>query len=431
MPPFLFNRMSNGVCALPFPPPLPQISSLPLAPAVQQIVMDRYTNPFAVLPFTPLMPVSAFAFAPQQDLFNRAVFPPATYFDAKPPIPQQAHNHDPSICRACPPAPPELNIPVSKYHWIQHCSACRCTPNSSFHSNVRPTRGRITPLLGPSISSDQSIGSNQYPHVNSSHIQPPWTSKIPPLPPGAIVVADHYLTRNQGDQHWSPNIPYFDPSEQRGRPVGTSSKDYPIQKRTYRSNSPRKAKKTERLAPRQLASTGESTYSSTCSSPINESDEQPRGALVSQTSRNSFARKQLSAAARFLNFRYRYQPQEFSSVYQKNRYLKSTTTESLTSSTSIPSTKLSLILVKEYSRRQPPPPPQHFNPIRSSSPVSMRSGKSSVKSVIVREFATRPPSVASTIFSDAELIIVRKEIDKLKEDVKSLAVHDTISFKDF
>lgn len=442
MPPFLFNRMSDGVCALPIPPPLPQITSLPLTPAVQQIVMDRYTNPFAVLPLTPPMPVSAFAPAPQQDLFNQAAFPPPTHFDATPPIPQHSHSHDPNICRACPPAPPELNIPVSKYNWIQHCSACRCTPNSSFHSNVRPTRGRITPLLGPLITPDRSVGSHRYPHVNSSHIQPPWSTKLPTLPPGAIVVADYYLTRNQFNRYYSPNIPQLVRSENRGRRSRTIDKGRSIKKRIYRSNSPRKATKDEPLPPRQLPSVAESTRSSTGLSPTPETDERPQAALTSQSSRKSFARQQLSAAARHLNLRYQYQPQELSAVYNQNRYLTSTSQESTASSKTGSVTKLSMILIKEYNRKRPPPPPRHFNPIQdepicSASPVSIRSGKSSVKAIVIRQHAARSPSTASTIFSDTELLILPKDISALstintlpEEEVKRFVAHDTISFND-
>ncbi|CAF4311509.1 unnamed protein product, partial [Adineta steineri] len=53
VPPFLFSRMTQPLCSLPLPPPLPQISSLPLTPAVQQMVMQQYSNPVATFPFTP------------------------------------------------------------------------------------------------------------------------------------------------------------------------------------------------------------------------------------------------------------------------------------------------------------------------------------------------------------------------------------------
>ncbi|CAF4397307.1 unnamed protein product, partial [Adineta steineri] len=53
VPPFLFNHISQPLCSLPLPPPLPQISSLPLTPAVQQRVMQQYSNPVATFPFTP------------------------------------------------------------------------------------------------------------------------------------------------------------------------------------------------------------------------------------------------------------------------------------------------------------------------------------------------------------------------------------------
>ncbi|CAF1473172.1 unnamed protein product, partial [Adineta steineri] len=53
VPPFLFNHIAQPLCSLPLPPPLPQISSLPLTPAVQQRVIQQYSNPVATFPFTP------------------------------------------------------------------------------------------------------------------------------------------------------------------------------------------------------------------------------------------------------------------------------------------------------------------------------------------------------------------------------------------
>lgn len=45
--------MTQPQCALPLPPPLPQISSLPLVSSLQQKIIQQYANPVTVLPFAP------------------------------------------------------------------------------------------------------------------------------------------------------------------------------------------------------------------------------------------------------------------------------------------------------------------------------------------------------------------------------------------
>ena len=71
MPPFLYNRISQPFSSFPLPPPLPQIGSLPLTPAVQQMVVQRYSNPIAVLSFPPSwqmpqMMMPSYSSVPQQ-----------------------------------------------------------------------------------------------------------------------------------------------------------------------------------------------------------------------------------------------------------------------------------------------------------------------------------------------------------------------------
>jgi hypothetical protein len=275
MPPFLYNRMSQPLCSFPLPPPLPQLGSLPISPAIQQMVMQRYSNPVAVLPFNsnwqipqqmmsgypqalqqqyqqPMMPMSGFqslppappSYMPPPPMPVCQSLPPAPQsyippsmpaFQSFPPVPQpysslpptipnnlnmlappqlqaplpdtyaapfvsQYPNSDyPSLCRACPPAPPPLSIPVTGHCWVQHCSACHHVPIPVSNPNARPSGGRITPLLRhptvPQYVPNQAIQQQQYPHTNAPVMMRPWLRKTPPLPPGAFVISDEYISK--------------------------------------------------------------------------------------------------------------------------------------------------------------------------------------------------------------------------------------------
>ena len=278
MPPFLYNRISQPFCSFPLPPPLPQLGSLPLTPAVQQMVMQRYSNPVAVLPFTPnwqtpqmmmpgyppipqqqqpyIQPISAFPPpppvyippAPQTYIPPLPPYPsapvsaaplapqvyippsapqiyipptaPQTYIPAPPPppvissppssrlplpntnvvpsVPQYSYNGYPSICRACPPAPPPLGISVTGHCWVQHCAACHHVPTPISNPNTRPAGGRMTPLLRqptvPQYIPEQT--NQQYFHSNAPAMMRPWLRKTPPLPPGAVIISDEILDKN-------------------------------------------------------------------------------------------------------------------------------------------------------------------------------------------------------------------------------------------
>ena len=477
--------------------------------------MERYANPFAVLPFTPpafafppTMPVTSFQTAPPMSappMFAPPMFPPpmsappmfAPPMSAPPmfpppmfcppappmfapqmfvpppqqafpdqatlppppnpePIPPQVPGYDQSACRACPPAPPELSIPVNQYHWTQHCSACHCTPSSSFDSNVRPTRGRITPLLGPPLTPDLTIESSRYPHVNSPHILRPRSSETPPLPEGATILADYYLTRGHFQQNWSPNLPGPVYSEKPKRRRRKAIKERPKERRIYRSNSPRKPMKKQFLATRKLPSIEKSTPSPTWSSRlslVSTSAGASQGTLVSESSGNNFAGEQVSVVEPQLNVLYKFPQQEYTSVYHKNCYLPSSTQESVTSSSRSrksmapsarsPLTNFLSVLNREYHRKQPPPPPLYVHLTREKSsrtvsPVSTRSGNSSFKSIVIRQFTPRPGSVTSSLLSDTELLVVAKDLastasttSTLKKEGKKVAVHAALSFKDF
>ncbi|CAF1172012.1 unnamed protein product [Adineta ricciae] len=207
IPPFLFNRISQPQCSLPLPPPLPQLSSLPLSPAVQQMVMQQYSNPVAILSSNDNeMPVGTIACQPP-------------------------NNSYPSTCRACVPAPPPLTVPVTGHCWVQHCSACHHVPTDVSNPNERPhNHGRMTPLLRqPTVEQyiydernqqyshqQQQSPQQHYPHINNSQArQNSWSNNLPPLPPGAVIISDEYITEDQPYGTYSSSNPYTQYSQHR------------------------------------------------------------------------------------------------------------------------------------------------------------------------------------------------------------------------
>ncbi|CAF1340673.1 unnamed protein product [Adineta steineri] len=221
VPPFLFSRMTQPLCSLPLPPPLPQISSLPLTPAVQQRVIQQCSNPVATFPFTPnwqppqsfaptypsplqqpsMMPMPSFQ-APQYD--SQPYFPSAVppknmsilssntssslpYSNSIPSVHQQ-QNNDYSNRRRAYVSPPSssLTSTVTDYSWLQDCSAYHRIPAVKANPNVQLSNDRSTQLL------HHPVGQEQYSHINTPMTKFTWSHKLPSLPPGAIVISDEY-----------------------------------------------------------------------------------------------------------------------------------------------------------------------------------------------------------------------------------------------
>ncbi|CAF1232845.1 unnamed protein product [Adineta ricciae] len=258
IPPFLFNRISQPQCSLPLPPPLPQLSSLPLPPAVQQMVMQQYSNPVAILPFAanyftpsavpqqppsimpaPALPTpqcavqpSAVPVLPPTNIPMALSNPPAPYAYANPNVfaSQPTSGDYPSTCRACVPAPPPLTVPVTGHCWVQHCSACHHVPTDVSNPNERPhNHGRMTPLLRqPTVEQyiydernqqyhhqQQQSPQQHYPHINPQARLNSWSNNLPPLPPGAVIISDEYITEDQPYGTYSSSNPYTQYSQHR------------------------------------------------------------------------------------------------------------------------------------------------------------------------------------------------------------------------
>ncbi|CAF1340653.1 unnamed protein product [Adineta steineri] len=214
VPPFLFNHIAQPLCSLPLPPPLPQISSLPLTPAVQQRVIQQYSNPVATFPFTPnwqlpqsfastcppllpqpsMMPMPSFQ-APQYasqpnsiPMLSSNTSPLLPYSNPVSSVPQLPNNNYSNICRACVPPPP-LNVTVTDHSKFQKCSTCHHIPTDGSNPNVQLSNDRSTQLLHhPAIQ-------QHYPRTNTYMTKSTWPHKLPPLPPGAVIISDEYIKK--------------------------------------------------------------------------------------------------------------------------------------------------------------------------------------------------------------------------------------------
>ena len=388
MPPFLYNRITQPQCALPLPPPLPQISSLPVTPVVQQMIMQQYSNPIAVLPFTPnsqlpraMMPTYQAISQPQQPFlpmtnFETPQFIPQSYIPPTllpsnmplrpnfiPPFPfsadsisspvAQTNSSYPSTCRACIPPPPALDISVIGHNWLQHCSACHNVPADTSSPHSRSASGRFTPLLRHSVVQDRfSCSPGQqgcpYPHINPFPTARPFLHDIP-LPPGGILLSDEYLDRSDvvGAHQFSQKYSIENPRVFHSAPtsmalLGSRMELIPMKKKRSRRKG-RKKKKD-----RQPSSTTKSP--STVLPTISDGTVTSRSSFSSSSSSSSWCslceaakgkkyqpsdvvsnteEQQSTSEARSVNFHYEYQPPELQSVYNNNQHLKTSDTDSI------------------------------------------------------------------------------------------------------
>lgn len=587
MPPFLYNRISQPFCSFPLPPPLPQIGSLPLTPAVQQMVVQRYSNPVAVLSFppswqTPQMMMPSYSSAPQQyvppvSAIPALPAPPQSYalpsapqvygpqpapipISALPPAPQayipppppsvapqvyvpapvlapqpyippppppavpqgyilqqpsvapqayipapavapqpyipplpsappqaymppppppppismsvqappplpaipqglsfapapstsqlsvvdsnsipSSYNSYPSLCRACPPAPPPLNINITGHCWIQHCSACHHVPTPVSSPNTRPNGGRVTPLLRePNVPQYVPEQANpHYYHANAPVMIRPWLRKTPPLPPGAVIISDEcvrergprsrygqsqkqkmYDTRDTYDKNRSMTV------SSRKANGATSSGGM----KNHRSMSPKRRSNASKDGSFQqqgyIKTKSSIPVSSTSSSSSGLSGEYEKITFHPPDTQQNTIPQPLTREARNVNLRYKYQPEELPTVYLNNQYLKSSSeastlpssnatslnhspslttkvrSASLSSSSTIRSNSVQKQLQIEKENGRPPRSPSH-------------SKTSKEKVIIIRELMTSSPSTISTISSDLTFNIIDKDDDAL------------------
>ena len=488
MPPFLFNRMQQPLCSFALPPPLPQLGSLPLTAGIQEMVMQRYQNPVAVFPFSsnwqmPQPMISSFSQVPQQQQQSLMPFsnfqpisaapqsylPAAPQFYAPPPplpipsAPQYSQPYMPpsyampsnqpvpylpqppmfpgsaafppaldyssnsyaAICRACPPAPPSLGIPVQGHCWVQHCSACHHVPTPMAQPNVRPNGGRVTPLLRypsvPQYVPDQTMYPQSDPHANAPVMMRPWLRKTPPLPPGAVIVSDHYVSRTPPHQrHQRPPKSYPRQSSRRQRsytvttasPVQTSN----VPDRNTRIKSPvnqnQNNNNTAKRYEEPARSKSVSSTMSLSSSASAKSADYNKTTIYHSDPKEKVIPKQLAGEARSVNLKYNYQAQDLPSVYLINRYIKSSS-EGSSLAPDLPESPV-------FSEKSHPnaPSPIDSNGAKEEKPRSSpRPPKTAMsKLIIIRESTTRSPSVVSTtstLSSNAAFSILGKDSDTL------------------
>ncbi|CAM4911949.1 unnamed protein product [Rotaria socialis] len=639
MPPFLYNRISQPLCSFPLPPPLPQLGSLPLTPAVQQMVVQRYSNPVAVLPFSsnwqtpqmmmssypqaslyqqqPIPSISAFQSssnaqqsympplmpacsslppasnlqmlpsapmqsfpslqpasnlqmlpsapmqsfpslqpasnlqmlpsapmqnyssfqpasnlqmlpsAPMQDfsslppasnlqmlpsapMQNYSSFQPASNLQMLPSAPMQDfsslppasnlqmlpsapmqdfssaatalssapisafpsqqpdlqsyaasapmmpanmpassppydtaasslsqnnfNNSYPSTCRACPPVPPSLNVPVMGYCWVQHCAACHRVPTPVSTPNARPASGRITPLLRrptvPQYIPNQTTQQNQYLQAPTSDLMRPWLRKTPPLPPGAILISDEIICKDDYSARYNHSPRKYRRHHRSIRhkhrsttvSSGTISTTSPAVVKVGRSVSPkRKSKNNSNQTRHTVSNKSNSQVSKTPSSDLTV--EYQKVTLHSSKDKENTLPQQLAGEARNVNIKYRYQPQELPSVYLLNRYLKSSSEASTLASNMQASSDCSSTPIKEHSSTSSPlmdsistqEEPISEKEDEKSIPLPSQSVKTKERVIIIRQYIASSPSASSTISSNSAFSIIKEDKETISK----------------
>ncbi len=163
--------------------------------------MQPYANPVTAFPFNPnwqipqpIIPVSSFP--PYQPALtagpgNVPIFPSQ--------ISQFPNSGYPRTYCICMPQPSSLNN-----SWMQYGPGYHQIPPVTTNPNVPPTDSRITPLLGHStaLPNEQNQIRQQYrnSYINEATSTDFWSSKTPPLPPGAVLVLDEYINKNNSSQ---------------------------------------------------------------------------------------------------------------------------------------------------------------------------------------------------------------------------------------
>jgi hypothetical protein len=450
MPPFTFNRMSQPLCSLPLPPSLPQIASLLLTPLIQQMIMQQYANPVAILPFTPNCSISqpiipGFPQVPQSYIpstlmpANVPILPSNASsflfsFNATSSSPQYSNSGYPSTCRACIPQPPPLNIPVIDHFWTQHCSACHHIPADATKPNIRPTNGRSTPLLRHPTIVENAYNppirkqKKQYPHTSASVRMRPWSHEMPPLPHGAVIISDQYISRKDSSKtyNFSRKYPVQHPhisnyaSRSLSSCLGTKSqKKYEDDKSQSRSKS----------ISRTPLSSSASSSSSSCSLCIAlTANEHQKIDINPDNSKTNPVRKEFTATAHNINLRYNYQTPDLHSVYHNNPYLKSSDTDStsLSKSDSLPN----IFTTKEYKHGRLSSP-IYFRSIieeeeddKKSKPTltttSFQSQQPVTTKIIIRKLSASSSSISSSVSSN-------QSFDTKENDADSISMISTIT----
>ncbi|CAF1340690.1 unnamed protein product [Adineta steineri] len=375
-----------------YPPLLPQPSAMPM-PSCQAPPSFAPTYP-PLLQQPSMMPMPSFQ-APQYasqpniiPMLSSNTSPSLPYSNPVLSVPQQPNNDYPNICRACIPPPPPLNVSVTGHHLLQHCSACHHVPANNSNPNFRLSNDRGTPLLRHPIVQqylpDPRTLQQCY-HNNTYMTQSAYSHKLPPLPPGAVIISDEYIQKSDlaGAYHYSQKYPI---QHQR---VGSSTSQirilptYSVQKkRRHKDNSKKQRQKKyshhhnqHRLtydksndsigvpymkSPRNDNLHSSSEYSTSRSS----SNTQHQNIDKNPYSERNLALKELSAMANMINLRYNHQTPDLRPTYQFHNYTSVDNNNSMPPDISnIPSRLSSTKKYDQYTR----PLSSYFHSVKDES----------------------------------------------------------------
>ena len=416
--------MWNCCTSFAIPPPLPQITSLPLSANLQQDLMKRYQNPLAVVPMPAQWStvqnegtISALH-GPIQSINNNSY----TY--------NHANTYDGHLqgCRACPPSPPLLNVPAQNNQWVQRCCVCHSTPSQISQSNNGFSSGRITPLLGPVANSTiatttiQHYDNQQYPNISKVVPTAPSPTPLPRLTFQPIDVSNQYI--NQQQNPVNGQVIYSQINAQYPAPEKKSLRTSKKPKKTIRNTS------NENLAILDVSEQNSATAIETVVEP------DPISGEVQSDETTLATEQKLQGEAPYLRIRYRYQPKEFSSVYHRNRYLKSNSSNSVASSNITDKNRSAFVLVKSNKKRQASSISNsdvatNGENISRSSSVSIKSDRSSKKLLIIREVSIASPSMGSIDSSISEFVMILNKLESSSRiSPKRDTSGETVSFND-
>ena len=270
------------------------------------------------------------------------IFPPVPYsFDAIPLPAPRANDAYPSTCRACVPSPPSLDRQVIGHQWLQHCSACHLVPADASSPNSRPHHGRSTPLLRHPLVQDRICcppvqQKHHYPHINPFPTRHPSLYNIP-LPPGAVIISDEYIGRNDvaGVRRLSNNYAIDNPRVFHAAPTSTALLGYQMnhiskKKKRSRRKGHKDTKSTSNTSSTTMTrSSSTSSWCSLCEA-AQRKESLPRDIISTTDRQDSIGRqKMISKEVRKLSLPYGYQSSDFNSIHNENQPSKISDTDSI------------------------------------------------------------------------------------------------------
>lgn len=431
MPPFIFNRMSQPLCSLPLPPPLPQVALLYLENYVQQMVVQQYVNQVTIphyisnwqmyqpmtsdCPQQSIVPISNFPSYPPAVISNNTpMLPlqiPSSSVDVSQTIPYYNNNYQ-STCRACTSPPPSYNSSITSNSFIQYCPICDQILGAIPSPNISLANEQITSSIRPASvlqnGHNQARPETQYPYMNlRSH-------KIPSLPPGAFIIFDEYITKDElFQEHHNSQIHLEQPrhiNKTVKRYIKTQTNKKPLSSKVTIADSGTGSRQSP-LKSKSVASS-RSTYSLAFSE--NTKDKRTGSSL--NTKKQNVKHEQRLSKAPKINFQSVDQPYKLATIHRSNSS-NSDALRDLRLSLAIGDNQIDQLStvpsssVREQKEGQLDEKTNKSARAASSTPASSKISESQLSTI--RESKATSPSIIKTTSYDTLTTVTDKTFDSI------------------